>query len=257
MRILLLLLVVSVVACGPGERDRAPVVVFAAASLRDIASEVAAAFEDQRQARVVFNFAGSNTLAQQIDAAPAADVFLSADQKWVDFLDEAGRLAPGARRGLLSNRLVLIAHRDAAINVPKPVDLIEADYRFLAVADPEAVPAGRYARALLERRSVAGADLWQQLAERIAPALDVRAALALVESDREILGIVYRTDALSSKQVQILYEFPPIDEVPITYWGALVAGGDAPGLGALFLDFLEGPEATAIIARHGFVPMPR
>lgn len=231
--------------------------MFAAASLRDVAGEIARELESRQPVEIVFNFAGSNTLAQQIDAGSGADVFLSADEKWVDSLDRSGRLVPGSRRRLLSNRLVLIAHRDAEVDVDTPADLIDAQYRFLAVAEPEAVPAGRYARALLEHRTVAGVSLWQRLADRLAPTLDVRAALALVESDPEILGIVYRTDALTSEQVRVVYEFPPVDEVPITYWGALVAGGDAPEPGALFLDFLQDPEAAAIIERHGFVPIPR
>ena len=257
MRNWLPLLVLYLAACGGGVPNRtAEVVVFAAASLRDVAGGVAREFESRQPVEVVFNFAGSNTLAQQIDAGPGADVFLSADEKWLEFLERQGRLVPGSRCRLLSNRLVLIAHREAAIDIEAPAGLIGADYRFLAVAEPEAVPAGRYARAYLERRMVAGVSLWHQLSDRVAPALDVRAARALVESDPEILGIVYRTDARTSEQVRVVYEFPPLEEVPITYWGALVAGGDALEPSALFLDFLQGPEAAAILQRHGFDPIP-
>lgn len=229
--------------------------MFAAASLRDVADEVARELESRQPVEVVFNFAGSNTLAQQIEAGPGADVFLSADEKWVDFLDRSGRLVPGSRRRLLSNRLVLIAHRDAQIDVGAPAELITAKYRLLAIADPAGVPAGRYARAYLERQTVDGATLWRRLADRVAPALDVRAALALVESDPEILGIVYRTDARTSDQVRVVYEFPPSDEIPVTYWGALVADGDGE-LGTLFLEFLQSAQAAAIIERHGFGPIP-
>jgi molybdate transport system substrate-binding protein len=152
---------------------------------------------------------------------------------------------------------VLIARLDAEVAVEAPEDLIAAEYRFLAVADPAAVPAGRYARAHLERRTVDGARLWDRLAGRIAPTLDVRAALALVESDPEILGVVYRTDARTSGKVRVIYEFPPLDEVPITYWGALVTDGEAPEAGTHFLEFLQGPEAAAILERHGFEAIPR
>jgi len=249
-------LAVGVTACGAGDRGRTPeVVVFAAASLRDVADEVARELESRRPLEVVFNFAGSNTLAQQIEAGSGADVFLSADEKWMDFLDRSGRLVPGTQRRLLSNRLVLIAHRDAEVEVDVPADLNTANYRLLAVADPAGVPAGRYARAHLERQTVDGTPLWRHLTDRLAPTLDVRAALALVESDPEILGIVYRTDARTSDQVRVVYEFPPTDEVPITYWGALVADGDAD-LGTLFLDFLQSAEAAEIVERHGFGPMP-
>lgn len=248
-------------ACAPGgdgsRTDTPEVVVFAAASLRDVAEEIARELESRERLEVVFNFAGSNTLAQQIDAGPGADVFLSADEAWMDFLDRAGRLVEGSQRSLLSNRLVLIAHREAAIEVVEPADLVaaKAEYRFLAVADPRAVPAGRYARAHLERQNVNGATLWAHLADRVAPALDVRAALALVESDPEILGIVYRTDARTSEKVRVLYEFPPVEEVRITYWGALIVDGEALELGGRFLEFLQSPEGAAIAERHGFVPL--
>lgn len=231
--------------------------MFAAASLRDVVTDIARELERRQSVEVVFNFAGSNTLAQQIDAGPGADVFLSADKQWMDFLDRSGRLVPGSQRSLLSNRLVLIAHRDAEVDIQTPSDLLKSSYRFLAVANPEAVPAGLYARAYLERQTVGGASLWSRLADRIAPALDVRAALALVESDPEILGIVYRTDAQASEQVWVLYEFPPIADLPITYWGALVTDSDALEAGRLFLDFLQSPEAIAIVERYGFVPVPR
>ena len=125
------------------------------------------------------------------------------------------------------------------------------------------MPAGRYAKAALEGLQISlpapqgalhtdGADLWTAVADRLAPALDVRAALALVESDPEILGIVYRTDARTSEKVRVLHEFPPAAEAPITYCAVLVARADDPELGRLFLDFLARPEARAIAERHGF-----
>ncbi len=242
-------------ACGAAtEGGRTPVHVFAAASLRDVAAEIGRGFERRHPAAVVFNFAGSNTLAQQIDAAPRADVFLSADERWVDFLDRNRRTVPGSRRSFLSNRLVLVAHRDADLEVREPGELAAARFRFLALADPEAVPAGRYARAALGRVKRDGADLWTQVANRLAPTLDVRAALALVESDPEILGVVYRTDAMTSEKVRVLCELPPSDEAPITYFAVLVAGGGRPELGRLFLDFLASPEARAIAEGYGFEP---
>ncbi len=246
--------VVLASACaGRDQEPRRPaLLVFAAASLRDVAEELAAAFETRHAVEAVFNFAGSNTLAQQIHAAPSADVFLSADGQWVDDLDEAGRTVAGTRRPFLSNRLAVIAQRDSDHRVAAPRDLARTDYRFLALADPEGVPAGRYARAYLERVALNGNDLWTALAGRVAPALDVRAALALVESDPEILGIVYRTDAVSSPRVKVLYEFPPAGELPIVYWATLVDGGESPDAGRLFLDFLVSPVAREISERHGF-----
>ena len=239
-------------ASGCGEAPGAGPVVFAAASLSDVAAELARAFERREAAAVELNLAGSNTLAQQVLAAPGADLFLSADLHWVEVLERAGRVVAGSRRPLLSNRLVLIARRDAATPVGSPAELADAEYRFLALADPAAVPAGRYARAALTEIPLAGGTLWQAVAGRVAPTLDVRAALALVESDREILGIVYRTDALSSDRVRVLHEFPGRGGAAVTYYGALVAGGAHAGAAVRFLDFLTGPEARAIAERHGF-----
>ncbi len=253
-RPLLLTLAAGLAACGGMESGDPPVMVFAAASLRNVAADLAVEMERRHGVGVVYNFAGSNTLAQQIRAAPGADVFLSADEQWVDVLEDAGRTVTGTRRAFLSNRLVVIARRDAALEIDDPRELADAasGVRFLALADPQAVPAGRYARAALERLDHDGGDLWSALADKVAPALDVRAALALVESDPEIAGVVYRSDAMTSQKVRVLCELPAADDAPIRYSAVLIAGGAAPELGRLFLDFLLGPAAREIAERHGF-----
>ncbi len=237
---------------GSSESAAADLVVFAAASLRDVAGDLAADFERRQPVEVSFNFAGSNTLAQQIDAAPRADVFLSADEHWVDFLDANGRTVPGSRRNVLGNRLVAVAHLDATVEIREVADLASAEYRFLALADPQAVPAGRYAQAALEGMNLESGDLWSAVASRVAPALDVRAALALVESDPEIVGIVYRTDALTSPKVRVLFELPAADGAAIAYCATLVAGGSNVEMGRRFLDYLASAEAAAIAQAHGF-----
>ncbi len=240
--------------------------VFAAASLRDLAAELEQGFaSDQHRhpVEVVYNFAGSNTLAQQIRAAPGADVLLSADEQWIDFLEQAGRTVAGTRRVFLSNSLVLIARRDAELEIGHPRELASAvapeagrrnNVRFLALADPQAVPAGRYARNALERIPWNERSLWSVLGAKIAPALDVRAALALVESDPEIAGIVYKTDAMTSDKVRVIYQFPVVADAPIHYSAVLIAGGPNPELGRRYLDFLITQPALAIAQRHGFSP---
>ena len=252
-RPLLLTLAVGLAACGGIESGDPSVMVFAAASLRNLAADLAVEFERGQGVEVVYNFAGSNILAQQIRAAPGVDVFLSADEHWIEDLEGAGRTVTGTRRAFLSNRLVLIAHRDAAFEIDDPRKLADASgVRFLALADPQAVPAGRYARAALERLDHEGGDLWGALVDKVVPALDVRAALALVESDPEIAGVVYRTDAMTSEKVRVLCELPAADDAPIRYSAVLIAGGAAPELGRRFLDFLLGPTAQEIAVRHGF-----
>jgi len=147
---------------------------------------------------------------------------------------------------------VLIARHDAEPGVERPIELADPGYRLLALADPEAVPAGRYARGALEEIQLDGGTLWQAVSARVAPALDVRAALALVESDPQILGIVYKTDARQSEWVRVLHEFPPLGAARVTYYGALVEDGGRPVLGQRFLDFVAGPEGRRITERHGF-----
>ncbi|MDH3745302.1 MAG: molybdate ABC transporter substrate-binding protein [Acidobacteriota bacterium] len=246
-----------------GLHSRAELVVFAAASLAQVARDLGAEFEERQDIRVIFNFAGSNTLAQQISVAGLADVFLSADADWARFLENRGRALPGSLRPLFSNRLVIIGHRSAAFSIDEPGHLLRRaslglpNYRYLAVADPRGVPAGRYARRRLQGLDAPDGDsLWDALADRMAPTLDVRAALTLVESDPQILGFVYRTDAAASPHVRVLYEFPADPEQPIAYWGVQVAESGQPAAARAFLDFLETESAADIVRRHGFESFP-
>jgi molybdate transport system substrate-binding protein len=228
--------------------------VFAAASLRELVDEASGRFEVQEGVEVVRNFAGSNILAQQILAAPRADVYISADLRWVDEVEAAGRAVEGSRRNLFSNRLVVVAHPKSPFKVHNLADLARVPLRHLAIADPRAVPAGRYARAHLERVILGDGTLWEALKSRIAPALDVRAALALAASDQEVLAIVYKTDVRASKNVRVLFDLPAIPEVSITYCAVLVSGGMNPMAGRRFLEFLSGREGRGLAAQHGFAP---
>lgn len=256
----LALIGLACLATGCADRGGAPrsgpLRVFAAASLVDLVGELAAAFERREAAAVELNLAGSNVLAQQILAAPVADVFLSADLFWVKELERAGRVVAGSRRALLGNRLVLIAAEAAENRITRPAELAGAGFSYLALADPAAVPAGRYARAALEDIPLDGTTLWRAVADRVAPTPDVRAALALVESDPEILGIVYSTDARQSKRVRVIWEFPPRGAARVTYFGAVVQGGNRAELAQRFLDFAGGPEGLRIAERYGFGAPP-
>lgn len=214
--------------------------VFAAASLRDALTEVGALYEARHGVEIAYNFAGSNTLAQQIVASGAGDVFVSADQKWMDEVQRAGRLVPGTRRTILANRLVVVARTESTVAISRPADLATATFRNLALADPSAVPAGRYAKAALQ------GPIWDAVARKVVPAPDVRAALALVESDPEIVGIVYRTDAKSSSKVRVLAEL----DVEATYPAAALRDGQ----GRRFVQFLGSADARAIFEKHGFLP---
>lgn len=248
------LLLLLTTACGEARSPgKEPLVVFAAASLQELVDAAGTRFETREGIPVVHNFAGSNVLAQQILAAPKADVFLSADLAWVEKIEVAGRTVEGSRQVLFSNRLVVVARRETPFEIDSLRDLAAFPMRHLALADPQAVPAGRYARAHLERVTLGEGTLWDALAPRVAPALNVRAALALAESDEEILAIVYQTDARTSENVAVLFTLPSIPEVSITYHGVLVRGGQNPEAGRRFLDFLSGPEGRELARGAGFL----
>jgi len=194
-------------------------------------------------------------LAQQIAAAPRAGVFVSADDRWVDFLEQRGRTVPASRRPFLTNSLVVVARTDSPWRLSDARDLAALGFHHLALAEPSAVPAGRYAKAALEAMG-----LWTAVEARVAPTADVRAALALVESDPEIAGIVYRTDALVSDRVRVLAEVPAAPGNEIVYWAVAVAGGGAAGgeteeataAAARFLGFLGSVDAREVAERYGF-----
>lgn len=239
------------VGCSP-DVDSGPL-VFAAASLQDALREVAEEFERRQSgSRVLFNFAGSNVLARQIEAGASADVFVSADEAWMDDLEERGLLQVGTRRSVASNHLVVISSRDASFEMESISDLTSLQLRHLAMGDPDAVPAGRYARRYLEGIPRGDGNLWQWARPLVVPAPDVRAALALVEADPDIVGIVYASDALVSAKVRVLYEVAPGEGPAIHYVGAVPSHASRPEQGESFLRFLCSSDAAAILHRYGF-----
>lgn len=238
---------------GSSGQGQPSIVVFAAASLRDVVRGIGARFSETHGVDLVYNFAGSNTLAQQLQAAPVADVFLSANPDWVDVLERAELILPESRRNFLSNFLVLISRKDAEFQLSEPGLLPTLSFTFLAMADPAAVPAGRYARDFLQAVETADRAVWEVVKDKIVPTTDVRAALGLVESDPHIIGIVYRTDAMSSDRVQVVYKIPPNLHQPIVYCAVALKNRPQPEITARFLDFLSSPEAVAIYNMKGFV----
>jgi molybdate transport system substrate-binding protein len=224
------------------------VVVFAAASLADALREISKAFEARTGHRVVLSLGGSNDLARQIRAGAPADVFVSASAERMDELDRAGLVQTGARVDLLSNRLVVVAPAAAPTLLTRTEELVGV--RRLALGDPEAVPAGIYARRWLENRG-----LWDRLRDRVVPTLDVRAALAAVESGNADAGIVYRTDAAISKRVRVVLEVPEGEAPRIVYPAALLA--TANGLAArAFFEHLRSSSAREVFERLGFELLP-
>jgi molybdate transport system substrate-binding protein len=225
------------------------VTVFAAASLTDALGAAGKVYEAKTGKHVVFSFAASSALARQIESSAGADVFLSADSDWMDYLDKKGLIAHATRLDLLGNHLVLISPADLKIvlKIKPHFDLAGAlGNGRLAIADPGSVPAGKYGRAALTALGV-----WDSVADHLAPAENVRVALAYVARGEAQFGIVYTTDALSEPKVRIVDTFPDDSHAPIVYPAALTR--DAKPAARAFLDFLSSPEATAIFVKDGFV----
>lgn len=231
----------------------ATVTVFAAASLKESMDAQARQFESRTGTKVVVSYAASNALAKQIEAGAPADVFISADLEWMDYLDQRRFLAPNARVTLLGNSLVLIAPAAGKLTLK-----IEQGFALrsalgnerLAVANPDSVPAGKYARSALEALGV-----WSSVQNQLARTENVRAALALVSRGETPLGIVYGTDALADSGVRIVDTFPPASHPPILYPAAVIAASSSPAARPL-LNFLRSPEAAETWRKHGFQLAP-
>lgn len=262
-RILILVLAVAIVVAGafvlvPGRSGppRAPVVL-AAASLQESLEAAAKAWAAKGHARPVLSFAASSALARQIEAGAPADLFISADEEWMDTLANKGLIRADTRATMLGNSLVLIApatsgatsraaSRLALDPVPGfPLGRALGNGR-LALADPAGVPAGRYARQALERLKV-----WDKVKDRIAAGDNVRAALGLVAQGEAPLGIVYATDARAEPKVRVVATFPAASHVAITYPVAVLKAARSPDAGA-FRAFLLSPEGQAVFRRYGF-----
>lgn len=225
------------------------ILVFAAASLKDALDAVATEFNEATGHEAQLAFAGSAQLARQIQQGAPADVYVSANSGWMDTLEAENLLAPGTRRDLLNNRIVLIAHDPEAepLTLNAETDLTGLlDGGRLAMALTEAVPAGIYGKAGLEHYG-----LWDGVAGQVVEADNVRAALALVATGAAPLGITYATDAHAEPRVSVVATFPEESHPAIIYPVAALAGHDTPAAAA-FLAFLGTPEARAAFGAQGF-----
>lgn len=223
------------------------VTVFAAASLKESLDEAARAFESASGHKVRISYGASSALARQIDAGAPAQLFISADLEWMDHVESRGHLAR-PRILLLTNSLVLIAPAASPVKLRiEPGFALGAALRGgrLAVADPRAVPAGKYARAALESLGV-----WAQVEPRLAPAENVRAALVLVARGETPLGIVYRTDARAEPAVSVVDTFPASSHPAIVYPMGVLRG--APKAADDLAAYLASAPARAVWKRHGF-----
>ena len=233
---------------GPAAAER--VIVLAAASTAHVMDAVIAAFDAGPDGRVVASYAGTSALARQIESGAPAEIFLAANAAWMDHVEAAGLIAPGSRQTLAGNRLVFVTGRGdiAPFEPSASLDLraLLAGGR-LAIANPDHVPAGIYARQALE-----ALGLWPGVEDRLAPTADVRAALALVARGEAPLGIVYATDVSLVPEVRAVAAIPVALHEPIVYPVALLSGRES-ALAERFFAFLTGPQGRAAFAGAGFV----
>lgn len=253
MRLLLLVACLAAAACtgGVGPPDET-VTVFAAASLHTALDDVDARVLRPAGLTTRLTYAGTPELARQIAAGAPADLFIAADEAWMDLVQKDGHVRADTRVTLLGNTLVLIAPHDTAS--PLPLDRAtplraRLDDGRLAIADPATVPAGRYAREALTTLG-----LWAQVNDRLAPHENVRAALAIVAAGEAPLGIVYASDAVDQPRVRVVADVPRDAHAPIRYPAALTR--TAGPRTADVLARLRSDEARAIFVRHGFTPPP-
>jgi molybdate transport system substrate-binding protein len=226
------------------------ITVFAAASLKNALDDTNAAFTKSTRIKVVASYEASSALAKQIEQGAPADLFISADLRWMDYLAERKLINPDTRVNLLGNKLVLIAPTDsktANVTIGQGFDLakLAGDGR-IAVADVKAVPAGLYAKAALEKLGA-----WAAAEPKLAQAENVRATLAFVARGEAPVGIVYETDAKIEPKVKTIGVFPDDSYPPVIYPVAAIADSKKPGVGQYY-SFLRTPAAKAIFEKYGF-----
>ncbi|PVZ87038.1 molybdate ABC transporter substrate-binding protein [Serratia sp. S1B] len=226
------------------------ITVFAAASLTNALQEIATEYKKTQGVEVVSSFASSSTLARQIEQGAPTDIFIAADQQWMNYAIDKQLMITETRYTLLGNELVLIAAKSAKqdkVDINQQTDWVKLlNGSRLAVGDPDHVPAGIYAKEALQHLGA-----WSALEPQLARANNVRSAMVLVERGEAPLGIVYGSDAVASDKVKVVGVFPEESHQPVEYPMAIVKQRQTPMVSA-FYDYLKGPQATAIFERFGF-----
>ena len=225
------------------------ITVSAAVSLTDAMHQIATLYETSQRGRVALNLGASNVLARQIVSGAPVDVFVSADEAQMARVEKAGKVEGGSRVPLLRNELAIVVSQDRAGSITSPGDLAGPHFKRIAIGDPDAVPAGVYARLYLER-----IGLFRKLQPKLLPTASVRAALAAVESGGADAGIVYVTDARGSTRVRIAARITGADAPHIVYPACVIGSSTKREAAAAFLRFLQGPEAAGIFREYGFEP---
>lgn len=234
----------------PARADSEPVLVFAAASMKNALDEAAKKWTEKSKIKVKSSYAASSALAKQIEAGAPADIFISADLDWMNYVEGKKLIKAGTRSNLLGNSIVLVANKDwnkgdVKIANGFPLAKLLGDGR-LSMADTATVPAGKYGKEALEKLGV-----WNSVSGKLAQAENVRAALALVGRGEAPLGVVYKSDAAADPNVKVVGVFPDDSHKPIVYPAALTETSKN-AKASEFLQYLASPEAKTIFEKHGF-----
>jgi molybdate transport system substrate-binding protein len=233
----------------PAQAQGGDVVVFAAASLKNALDAINAQWQKETGKSAKISYAASSALAKQMEQGAPAQMFISADLDWMDYVEKKDLIKPGSRSNLLGNRIVLIAPKDKAqpVDIKPGFDLAKVlgDGR-LSMANVDSVPAGKYGKAALEKLGV-----WASVSNKLAQAENVRAALLLVSRGEAPAGIVYQTDAASDSSVKIIGTFPEDTHPPIIYPIALTANASPDA--AAFLAYIRSDKAKPLFEAQGFM----
>lgn len=226
-------------------KAHADLTIASAISMSDALEEISKSYSTETGEKIRHTFAGSNVLARQIEAGAAVDVFVSADSATMDALRKKNLIVAATVRIVASNQLVVVIPKESKLVVKTSADLLPV--KRIAIADPDSVPAGIYARNWLKAEGI-----WAEVKPQTIPLQNVRAALIAVETGNADVGLVYRTDAFSSEKVRIAFSAPMEKTGAIDYPAAVVAGSSQQATAKGFLEFLASEKATAIFAKHGF-----
>jgi molybdate transport system substrate-binding protein len=223
------------------------IVVSSAASMTDLITGAAKDFTASTGIEIGLEFGSSGALARKVEAGAPIDIFVSANEKWIDYLDEKKLLTPGSKTIFARNTLVFCESVSAPSGITTPQGLANA--RLLSLGDPGHVPAGQYAQQSLEHF-----DLWNRLSggNKLILATDVRAVLTHVQLGEVTGGIVYSTDAMASDKVRTVFTFPEDSHDPISYFSGILSATKAPGAAAKFMEYLRGEKFAAMLQKYGF-----
>ena len=251
----LLTAVLAVTGCGGGQAPapstrQTPVElnISAAVSLKDALTEIQKNYQTKNpQVKLLYNLGASGSLQKQIEQGAPADIFISAAPKQMNELQEKKLIDAATRKNFVENKLVVVLPRDSKLNITKFEDLASSDVKKLALGETAVVPAGQYARQVLEKL-----NLWDKVQDKVVYAKDVRTVLAYTETGNVEAGIVYRTDAASSGRVKVAATAPEMSHQPIVYPIAILTGAKQTKAAEDFVSYLFSAESKAVLEKHGF-----